>query len=101
MIENIVCKISDVAEASSKIVEIKNNSIAIFHINGQFFALENKCPLDGADLGKGFYDGRGENITCPFRGHIYNLKTGKSPFSDGDLKTFEIRIKNGNIVLFL
>ncbi|MEM7798644.1 MAG: Rieske (2Fe-2S) protein [Chloroflexota bacterium] len=86
-----VCKTSDVPLGGKKIVEIKGRSIGVFNINGEFFALHNRCPHEGAELCKGpvtgtamptnkfeyIYGYEGELVRCAWHGWEFEIKTGK------------------------
>lgn len=82
-------------------MDIEGKKIAIFHANNAFFALDNTCPGDEADLGKGFLDGRKENVSCPWYGHSFSLKTGISLFGDGSVNVYSVSAKNGSLVVSL
>jgi len=49
--------------------------VALFNVNGQFFALDGICPHQGGPLGKGWLDGC--LITCPWHGWQFDVKTGQ------------------------
>jgi nitrite reductase/ring-hydroxylating ferredoxin subunit len=48
---------------------------AIFNVNGEFHAIENRCPHQGGPLADGWLE---ENIiTCPWHGWCFDVRTGK------------------------
>ena len=52
MARYVAVKASDVPAGGNKVVTIGGREIVIFHANGEFFALLNRCPHEGAPLEK-------------------------------------------------
>jgi len=90
-----ICKVSELPPGERIIVEIGNKSIGVFNVHGEFFALRNTCPHEGAELCKGTITGMnlpsevgeynwvrdGEIIRCPWHAWEFDIKTGKSIFN--------------------
>jgi nitrite reductase (NADH) small subunit len=49
--------------------------IAIYNVNGEFFAIQNSCPHQGAPLAQGSLCG--EVIECGLHGWQFDLRTGE------------------------
>ncbi len=83
----------------SKVVEIKDQVVAIFNMQGEFYALDNTCPHQGGPLGEGYLE-EGGVISCPWHGWTFDVKTGISPI-DPDLKVgcYPVRIEDGEIIV--
>ncbi len=56
-------------------------SLALTHIDGQYGALDNRCPHQGGPLGEGTIEGG--LLRCPWHGYDYCPLTGDSAFGDG------------------
>jgi 3-phenylpropionate/trans-cinnamate dioxygenase ferredoxin subunit len=94
MTKYIVARVDEIGVGERKVVEINGRSIGIFNVNGDFFALRNRCPHEGAALCSGTitglrqadapgqyrYDRPGEIIRCPWHGWEFDIKTGQSWF---------------------
>lgn len=94
MSKHIVARVNEIPAGGRKIVEINGRSIGIFNINGEFFALLNRCPHEGAELCTGTVTGLrqsekpgeyqwnrpGEIVRCPWHGWEFDIKTGQSWF---------------------
>jgi 3-phenylpropionate/trans-cinnamate dioxygenase ferredoxin subunit len=50
MTRHVAAKTSDIPPGGNKVVSVGGREIVIFHINGEFFALLNRCPHEGAPL---------------------------------------------------
>ncbi len=71
--------------------EEKNIEIAVFNIDGVFYAISNSCIHKGGPLSKGFLDG--DIVTCPWHGWKYSVKTGESSHEGGDsVNSYEVKI---------
>lgn len=91
----------DIPEGEGSVIDAAGKKIAIFRAHNELFAFDNSCPGDEASLGKGFLDGRRENVSCPWYGHSFSIKTGKSLFGDGEVQTYKIKIKDGNVIIVM
>jgi nitrite reductase (NADH) small subunit len=49
--------------------------VALFNVDGQFYALDGICPHQGGPLGKGRLTGC--IITCPWHGFQFDVTTGQ------------------------
>ena len=68
-----VAKVNDVQEGKGKVLFINGKEIALFKLNGEFFAMDNTCPHQGGSLGDGSVNG--DIVTCPLHGWEFNVKT--------------------------
>jgi nitrite reductase (NADH) small subunit len=69
-----VCNLQDLAEGDSKTVVVGNKLIALFRVNGQYFAIDDVCPHMGASLSGGeVQDGI---VTCPWHAWRFRLSDG-------------------------
>jgi nitrite reductase/ring-hydroxylating ferredoxin subunit len=48
--------------------------VALFNVDGEFYALDGVCAHQGGPLGKGVLDGC--TVTCPWHGWQYDVRTG-------------------------
>jgi 3-phenylpropionate/trans-cinnamate dioxygenase ferredoxin component len=85
------------AEGEHVIVDLDGTDVAVFNIDGQFYAIEDVCTHDGAELASGDLDG--DEIICPRHGARFCVKTGavKSPPAYEDIACFPVRIENGQV----
>ena len=69
-----VAAIADVPPGDGRVVTVAGRALAVFNIDGQFFALDNTCPHRGGPLGEGDVDGA--VVTCPWHGWRWDVTTG-------------------------
>jgi 3-phenylpropionate/trans-cinnamate dioxygenase ferredoxin subunit len=92
MARYVVARRDEIAPGGRKIVEVAGRSIGVFNVGGEFFALRNRCPHQGAPLcdgklwgaltadkpGEFQYSRQGEIIACIWHGWEFDLRTGQS-----------------------
>ena len=69
-----VGKTEDVMSGSGFVAEVNGQSVAVFNVEGSYYAIDNTCLHRGGPLGEGELEG--EVVTCPWHGWEYNVKTG-------------------------
>lgn len=93
---------SELPPQSTKIVQVKNSKVVLFHFNGKITALGNACLHKGGPLGLGCVEDKydGTYITCPWHGWEYNIETGKAPLDYKDQQSvYEIKIEGDTILI--
>src|SRR5260370_17138460 len=83
-----VCATDDVPPGSVKSFEVGDERVAIYNIEGTFYATEAHCTHAMADLGDGILEG--DVIECTLHFGAFHVPTGKAvqPPSATDLTTF-------------
>lgn len=80
-------------------VEVEGNEIAVFNVEGEFFATHGVCTHEFACLADGLpMDGV---IECPLHNGRFDIRTGKAlgaPVSV-DLRTYPVKVENGRVLL--
>ena len=75
----------ELPEGRVKAVTCKHRTLCLTHFEGQFAALDNKCPHQGGPLGEGSIEGG--LLRCPWHGWDFDPLTGKPPGGFDDLVT--------------
>jgi len=82
-----VAGLEEIAEGRVKSVYAGRHSIALVHFDGQYAAMDNRCPHQGGPLGEGSIE-KGEGgecwLRCPWHGWDFHPLTGKSPGGHDD-----------------
>jgi len=92
---------ADVAPGSVAAFTVGNKDIAVYNVDGEFFATSNVCSHAYALLSDGFLEGH--EIECPLHSGRFDVRSGKglcSPITE-DIKTYSIRVADGNIEVLL
>lgn len=71
-----VCKVSDLPEQGKMVVEVGDRLVALFHVAGTFWAIDDMCTHDGGPLAEGELDDH--TIACPRHGAKFDIRTGRA-----------------------
>ena len=111
MSRQVVAKASEVAPGTAKMVTVAGREIGIFNLDGEYFALANRCPHAGGPLCGGKIvalvqsDGPGsyrltrhqEFLRCPWHGWEFDIRTGQSWCDPNSVKArpFAVTVESG------
>ena len=70
-----VAKTTEIEPGQARLVDVKGRSIALFNVDGQFFALDNTCTHKGGPLAEGEISGH--EVTSPWHGARFAVRTGE------------------------
>jgi nitrite reductase/ring-hydroxylating ferredoxin subunit len=88
----------DIPVGGSKIVQQGDQEIALFNVEGSFYAMDNKCPHRGGPLGEGSLEGC--KVTCPWHGWEFDVTTGALAMDPAQkLKTFKVEEKGDDLYI--
>ena len=92
-----VAHTTDLASGAAKCVEVAGKKIALFNLQGSFYAIDDTCTHRGGPLCEGKV--AGEEVTCPWHGAVYNIKTGavlKPPAPQG-VASYPVRVQGADV----
>ncbi len=69
-----VAQTSDLSPGTGKVVQADGHGIALFNVEGTFFAIDNNCTHRGGPLGEGELSG--DTVQCPWHGAHFNVRNG-------------------------
>jgi 3-phenylpropionate/trans-cinnamate dioxygenase ferredoxin subunit len=92
MPRHVVAKAQELPPGTRKLVHVAGRDIVILNINGELFALSDKCPHKGGSLSRGKltglvvasepgryqYSRLGEILRCPWHGWEFDVRSGRS-----------------------
>lgn len=80
-------------------VQVGDESIALYNIDGTIYATSNVCTHEDTWLSEGYFEA--DCIECPLHGALYHIPTGEvrgGPATVG-LKTYPIRIEGADVFI--
>ncbi|MDP2176951.1 non-heme iron oxygenase ferredoxin subunit [Methylicorpusculum sp.] len=85
------------AEGEHVVVDVDGVEVAVFNLEGSFYAIEDVCSHDGAEIASG--ELQGDEIVCPRHGARFCVKTGqvKSAPAYEDIACFKVRIEDKRV----
>jgi 3-phenylpropionate/trans-cinnamate dioxygenase ferredoxin subunit len=92
-----VAGVDEVPPGGFEVLETDDIVVAVFNVDGAFFAIEDVCTHDGAELAGGPVDG--DQVICPRHGARFCLRTGKALTAPAyeDVATFPTRVVDGRV----
>lgn len=71
-----VARVSDIPPGHAARVELDEVPVALFNVDGRFFAVDDTCSHQEASLSEGDLDVERCAIECPLHGSAFDLRTG-------------------------
>ena len=96
-----VCPAAEVAEGAVKSFEVGNNVIAVYNVDGAFYATDNECTHGAASLGEGILED--DIIECTLHFGAFNVKTGAAVQAPcfTPLRTYKVVVQDGQVMVDL
>ncbi|MBI2657279.1 non-heme iron oxygenase ferredoxin subunit [Candidatus Woesearchaeota archaeon] len=90
----------DLKPGENKVVNVNGTEVALFNVDGEFFAISNTCAHRGGPLGEGYLDA--DVVTCPWHGWRFNVKTGISPvMPTAKVPSYPVKIEGNDVLVSL
>ncbi|HUB92537.1 MAG TPA: Rieske 2Fe-2S domain-containing protein [Candidatus Saccharimonadales bacterium] len=93
-----VCKVSELPEGQVKGAGEGENRILVANVAGEYFAMRAVCNHEGGPLDEGpIFE---NEITCPWHGSVWDVKTGKCTWFSESLKdepTYKVSVEGESI----
>lgn len=85
--------------SNAMVAQIGEQLVAIFRVNGKFFATEELCPHRAGPLSEGLL--KGDQIICPWHGARFEVTSGKclSAIGKRDLNKFEVIEEDDDLLI--
>lgn len=90
-----VAAAAELLPGTCRIVDADGTRIAVFNVEGEFYAIEDVCTHDGGDLAGGCVEG--DVVVCPRHGARFSVRTGEALSAPAYEPTavFPVRIEGG------
>jgi 3-phenylpropionate/trans-cinnamate dioxygenase ferredoxin subunit len=88
---------AELAPGAWRVVDVDGAAVAVFNLDGAYYAIEDVCTHDGGVLTGGAVEG--DVIVCPRHGARFSIRTGEvlAPPAYEDVPTFHERIEGGTV----
>ena len=92
-----VARTDEIGPGQARLVEVKGKQVAVFNIDGEFFAIDNMCTHEEASLAEG--DVSGHEVTCPLHGAKFDVRTGEvlGPPAYDDVTSYPVRVTGADV----
>lgn len=96
-----IAKTGELEPGQKKLVNVDGQAVALFNLEGTYYAIQDICTHDGGPLAEG--DVFGEEIECPRHGARFNVRTGEvtrmPAFEPVD--TYPVKVEGDDILISL
>jgi 3-phenylpropionate/trans-cinnamate dioxygenase ferredoxin subunit len=92
-----VAKVGEIPAGGVKIVRLEDREIAVFFLDGAYYAMDDVCTHDGGPVAEGLIDG--DVIECPRHGARFDIRTGAalSMPATVPVQTYPVRVEGDEI----
>ena len=89
---------SEIAPRSTKKVDVGGAEVAVFNVNGTFYAIDETCSHRGGPLSEGSLEEK--VITCPWHGWQYDVTNGTC-FTNpsASQKSYEVKVEGEDVLI--
>ena len=94
-----VCPLDELPPGEVKIVHAGELSLGIYNLDGELYAIEDRCSHDDGPLCEGDFDVEEGYAVCPRHGAQIDIRTGQALTLPAVLpvETFPVRVEDGMI----
>ena len=96
-----VCAVDELPPGSVKIIRAGELSVGVYNLNGDFYALEDRCSHDDGPLAEGEVELDEDDavVICPRHGARFDIRSGRALTLPAYLpvETFPVVVDDGTI----
>jgi nitrite reductase (NADH) small subunit/3-phenylpropionate/trans-cinnamate dioxygenase ferredoxin subunit len=87
-----VATVQEVPSGTAKQVKVSGKTLAVFNVEGTFYAIDDTCPHRGAPLSEGVL--QGHQVTCPWHAAHFDVTSGVhlSPPARSDVACYKVQV---------
>lgn len=96
-----VAHVDDIEPSDVKACRVGNDFLAVYNVDGRFYATSDICTHAHAHLSDGYIED--DIVECPLHQGRFHIPTGKAisaPVTE-DVRTFPVRVEDGNVLVQL
>jgi len=94
-----VAQVGDIDDEEAIRVEIGGRPVAIYFVEGNYYATDDLCTHEEARLSDGYIDGT--TVECPLHQGVFCLKTGKALQApvETDVSILAVKVEGSKILV--
>ncbi len=92
-----IAKTADIPEGERLCVDFEGEKVAIFNVDGTFYALSDMCPHAGGPLSEGFIENG--KVSCPWHGWSFDLDPEKTEAPNDMLCKYRVTVSGEELCL--
>jgi nitrite reductase/ring-hydroxylating ferredoxin subunit len=93
-----VATTDELSPGQCKTVRANGKMLALYNVNGNYYATDDVCPHNGGPLGEGMLDGT--TIVCPWHHWQFEVTTGKNATNPAmQIDSFAVKVEGNDILV--
>jgi nitrite reductase/ring-hydroxylating ferredoxin subunit len=94
-----IAQTSELSPGTGRVVQAEGRGIALFNVEGAFYAIDNTCTHRGGPLGEGELNG--DTVECPWHGAQFNVRTGAvtAPPARTGVRSFPVKVEGNDVLV--
>lgn len=93
-----VCKTGDIPAGSGKTIDLNGKPVAVFNVEGAFYAISDTCVHRGGPLGEGELNGK--TVTCPWHGWRYDITSGVNEMNPAvSVQKYQVKVEGDDLLV--
>ena len=99
MAELDVCPVEELPPGEVKIVHAGEIAVGVYNLDGEYYAIEDRCSHDDGPLCEGDFDPETGVVICPRHGANFDIRSGRALTlpAYAPVETFPVRVDDGMI----
>jgi nitrite reductase (NADH) small subunit len=94
----LVAQVEELPPGSSKVVRVNGKELALFNVDGRFYAISNTCPHEGGPLAEGRL--KGCVVSCPWHDLAFDVRSGHGTDGGGYcVGSYEVRVEGREVFI--
>ena len=97
-----VCNVTEIPSGEARMFVVKDTTIGVFHVDGKFFAINDRCPHAGASLSLGYIEG--DVVCCRMHHWRFCIKDGTCLDEEqhaSDTQSYSVRVVGEHVQVAL
>lgn len=92
-----VASANDIPPGKGVSLEVDGRQIALFNVEGTFYAIDNACTHRGGPLGEGHM--HGTTVNCPWHGAEFDVTSGQalSPPASSGVTSYSTKVEADSV----
>jgi nitrite reductase/ring-hydroxylating ferredoxin subunit len=91
-----VAEAADIEPGQGKVLQTDGKTVALFNVEGTFYAIDNTCLHRGGPLGEGDLDAC--IVTCPWHGWQWDVRTGANAANPSvKVAAYPVKVEGGSV----
>ena len=90
--------VGDLSPGSCTELSVGGTPVALYNVDGTFYATSNTCLHRGGPLGQGLLEGA--SVMCPWHAWTWDVRTGENTANPTlRIPTYEVKVEDGQVLI--